>query len=84
MNGHEAYKPDSMDWTPEAALQKALKAVQGGELTDCDECVIVFRFGGPGDYHTKLFCAGMRNSEIVALLEVMKSRLLAILNTPDQ
>jgi hypothetical protein len=40
----EQYTPDSMDWTPEAAIKQALRALKDGEIPDCDECLILFRF----------------------------------------
>lgn len=82
-----SYPQDSLDATPEMALEEALKDVRGwrakGEA-EPEKALIVFLWDEDGRYDTQGINAGMRASEVVALLEVLKARWIEKMNQPAE
>lgn len=83
----DKYKPDSLDITPELALQDALRDLREhhGKRPEGmpDKALIVFLWDDNSAYGTRFYNAGMKSSECVALLEVMKARFVnMILDVP--
>ena len=71
---------DSLDWTPEMALQNSIECVRE---TDPDACIVIFLWKPPQEYNTKFTQSGLSLSEIVTLLEVQKSRIINMMNSKD-
>lgn len=75
---------DSLDYTPRMGLEQALKALEpGGHLNFPEEggeptkMFAIFLWDEPdGNYHTSFANTGMKTSEVIALLEVMKARMM--------
>ena len=67
---------DSMDWTPEAALDDAKKSFADGNAPDCLMIIALWNKDG---YDTRFWNCGMKCSEMVALLEIEKAKILNII-----
>lgn len=65
----EPYEPDSMDITPEQALQDALKDITENThpLGRPTKLLIVALWDDEGHYHTRFYNSGMCCSEMAAL-----------------
>lgn len=62
---------DSMDWT----IPQVLKEVQS--IKDCPDCLMVIAlWNSNGNFDTKFWNVGMKMSEMIALLEVQKQKLV--------
>lgn len=73
MTGNDA---DSMDVTPEGALEKALERLRAATRPP-DKAIVLLLWDSTGhEYDIRHHVSGMHLSEIVALLEVMKARCL--------
>lgn len=76
---------DAFDWTVEHALTYALhlvrekKVFSNGEPT---KCYIVMLNDEDNNYGTREINSGLKRSEVVALLEIMKYRLMFDLHKP--
>ena len=68
---------DSLDVTPENALRDALARAAKEEP---DKAFVILLWDEGGKYETGFHNAGLKTSEAVALLEVMKSRLLGLMS----
>jgi hypothetical protein len=66
---------DAFDWTPEMALEHALEFVKE---RDPDAVVVICLSKGVDgkDYNTNFCQSGLMISEIIALLEIQKKRLM--------
>lgn len=67
---------DSLDITPENGLRQALERVKKEQPT---KAFVILLWDDNYDYHTAFHNAGMKTSEAIALLEVMKRRLLDLM-----
>lgn len=67
---------DSLDVTPSRVLEDALRNVSNDPEPANKALVILLKDEPDGEYLTQFYNAGMKCSEIVALLEVMKLRVL--------
>jgi hypothetical protein len=71
---------DSMDWTAgECCRKTALEC----DSRDVDSCLIIILEKGKNgnEYNSGFRNSGMSLSECIALLEIQKSRMLAMMNT---
>lgn len=78
---------DALDWTPQQVLRNALKDFDDlpfwkhrDDLEPPSKCFIIMLNDDKG-YHTRWYNGGMSISEIVALLEIMKIRILGEMKT---
>jgi hypothetical protein len=83
------YQPDALDWTPQMALQSAVNLLSQNkvftkETLDPNKCMIIFLADEDDGYSTRYIQAGFTVSEMVALLEIIKSRLLQHINQPSR
>lgn len=69
---------NSLDITPENCLMSSLEKARE---TNPDACIAILLYTGDNQdkYTTELRCSGLRVSEMVALLEIQKDRLLKLL-----
>ena len=63
---------DSLDWTPEMALDYAKKCLAEREY---DACYVILLSREEGDYLTRFINSGLNSSECIALLEIQKARM---------
>jgi hypothetical protein len=66
---------DALDWTPQMALEHALKFVQSREV---DAVIVICLSKGENDseYNTNFSQSGLCMSEVIALLEIQKARMI--------
>ena len=68
---------DARDWSPSEAFRRAAEIADKGDPSDG---LAIMLWRNDGYYRTSLTCSGLSSSEIVALLDVIKSRVLLDLN----
>jgi hypothetical protein len=66
----------SMDWTNKQMLEEALSVC---EKDDPDKMIVLFLWDGKGNYHHRFMQTGMKCSEMIALLEVNKQKLIRMM-----
>lgn len=64
---------DSLDWSPGEALRAA---AEKADQEDADASIAIVLNRSNGAYITGFTCAGLKTSEMIALLEIMKLRLM--------
>ena len=70
-----------MDWTPGQCCREAAVECDSNDVNAC--LIIILNKGEKNnEYNTDFRNAGLLLSECVALLEVQKSRILGMMNTP--
>ena len=69
-------KRDAMDWTHEMMLGEVKREIER-DMPDCMMVIALHNVGGR--YDTRFWNVGMSVSEMVALLEVQKARLVEII-----
>ena len=71
---------DSMDWTPEMALDAGLEQTKKEQPS---AAMVILLWNEGGSYDTSYYNSGMKTSEMLALLEVAKSRILRLMDGED-
>lgn len=72
-----SYPSDSMDATPEIALREGLADIEryrSEERGEPSKCLVLFLWDDDGRYDTRFINAGMKTSEMIALMEIVKQR----------
>lgn len=73
---------DCFDWTPAAALEKALEVAKGDNPPDAVISIMLWNEGGK--YNRRTLISGLTCSDIVALLEIEKVTYINGINeNPD-
>jgi hypothetical protein len=68
---------NSMDWTIQQALAEVQSISADQTSEDCPDCLmIVALWNSRGRFDTKFWNVGMKVSEMIALLEVQKQKLI--------
>lgn len=68
---------DSMDWTIPQVLKEVQEISFDQTSKDCPDCMMVIAlWNSNGNFDTKFWNVGMKVSEMIALLEVQKQRLI--------
>ncbi len=70
---------DAMSWTPEQMLATARnRAAEGGECEHVKKAIVIFLDDNDG-YNSSFNQSGMKCSEIIALLEVVKNEFIKLI-----
>lgn len=73
----ERISMDSMDWTIPQVLKEVQSISADQTSKDCPDCLMVIAlWNSNGTFDTKFWNVGMKVSEMVALLEVQKQKLI--------
>jgi len=81
--GNVTQDQDSMDWTHEQAMDDVRKVYADAETApDC--LMIIALWNADGNFDTRFWNVGMKASEMIALLEVMKNRLLRYMDNQGE
>jgi hypothetical protein len=72
---------DSMDWTPQMALDEAKKVV---ESNDPPDAIMVIFLWNQNQFSHRFMNVGMKCSEMVALLEIQKNKIIEIMKAEDK
>jgi hypothetical protein len=67
---------NSMDWSTKQVLEEAMDDCK---KDDPDALMVIFLWNQKGKYNSRFLQCGMRVSEMIALLEVQKDRLLKLM-----
>ena len=68
---------DSMDWTIPQVLKQVQSISADQTSKDCPDCLMVIAlWNASGHFDTKFWNVGMKVSEMIALLEVQKQKLI--------
>lgn len=68
---------DSMDWTVQQVLDEVQNISKCQTNSDCPDCLMVIAlWNSNGNFDTKFWNVGMKVSEMIALLEVQKQKLI--------
>lgn len=91
-NDPEKYEPDAMDVTPERLLDEALRDVRdpnyfqdedGKPCGPPDKAFLILLWDSDKNYGNRYRNSGMKLSEIVSLLEIVKQRLVLAIIDPE-
>jgi hypothetical protein len=67
----------SLDWTHQQALKEVSDLCADSTSAECPDCLMVIALWNQGGkYHTQFWNVGMSVSQMIALLEIEKQRLL--------
>ncbi len=82
MDGEAEDKRDSLDFTPQMALDDVQKDINGAwkDRPPSKALFILLWDDEPNQYSTSFFNAGMKSSECIALLEKIKHDFLRLLS----
>lgn len=72
---------DSMDWTIPQVAQEITKIAIEDDAPDC--LLVIALWNLAGNYDTKFWNVGMKVSEMIALLEVQKQKLIKHMEAAD-
>jgi len=76
---------DSLDWTIPQVLQEVAQLSLDETAKDCPDCLMVIAlWNNSGNYDTKFWNVGMKVSEMIALLEIQKQKLIAYMEESGQ
>ena len=67
---------DSLDWTPEMALDAAKKTVVEKQP---DAALVILLWNQNTEYETQFFNCGLSMADVVALLEIQKNRIFDLM-----
>jgi len=68
---------DSMDWTIQQVLEEVQSISVDQTSRECPDCLLVIAlWNSSGNFDTKFWNVGMKVSEMIALLEVQKQKLI--------
>jgi hypothetical protein len=71
---------DSLDITPEGALQEALARIREPGVKPPDKALVLLLWDETGNYDVRFHNAGMKASEMITLCEVHKAHCLRFMN----
>jgi hypothetical protein len=69
---------NAMAWSPKQVLEEAIAAIgERGAFERGEKLIVIALDDTDGNYGASFIQSGMRSSEIIALLEVLKQEMLA-------